>query len=221
MSLDTIGPTRRGSPELLGGVDGAVQELQVGRGGVRLAADVVRRGRVGGDGGQRRDQVADLEIGLEPAAGADAEDLPDAELDELLDHDRGRGAAHAAGLHGDRLAVEGAGVPEHPALRVALHGVVEEGLGDVFRAQRVAGKEAGVGVVAGFGTDVDRQAAEPTASSSAVQDAHRAASPTDRARARADPGLLRRGSRRAGLPRGRRAARRSGVSRQSRTGGTA
>ena len=93
-------------PQLLRRVDGAVDELPVRRGGVRLAADVVPGGAVGGDGGQRDDQVAEREVRLEPAAGADADELLDAELDELLDHDRRRRAAHPGRLHGDRPAVD-------------------------------------------------------------------------------------------------------------------
>ena len=51
---------------------------------------------------------------------------------------------------------EGAGEAEHPALGVALHDVLEEGLGDVLGAQRVAGEEAGLGVVARARSNVDR-----------------------------------------------------------------
>ena len=109
--------------------------------------------------GERDDQVAERHVGLEAAAGADAEDLLHAELHELLDHDRGRRAAHPARLHGDGLALERARVAEHPALGVPLDRVVEERLGDVLRAQRVAGQEAAVGVVAGLGTEVDRHRA--------------------------------------------------------------
>ena len=57
-----------------------------------------------------------------------------------------------------------AGVAEHPALAVALDGVVEVGLRDVLRAQRVAGEQAGLGVVAGLGSDVDRHGGEPRVS---------------------------------------------------------
>ena len=43
------------------------------------------------------------------------------------------------------------------------HGVVEERLGDVLRAQRIAGQEACLGVVAWLGADVDRHGGEPIA----------------------------------------------------------
>ena len=149
--------------ELLRVVHGAVDQLPVGGRRVRLAADQVRRGRVGRHGGDRDDQVADREVGLEPAAGADAEDALDAELDQLLDHDPGRRAAHARGLHRDRLAVERARVAEHPALGVHLADVLHERLGDVLGAQRVARQQARVGVVAGLGSQVDRHGRNPSA----------------------------------------------------------
>jgi uridine phosphorylase len=47
------------------------------------------------------------------------------------------------------------------SLGVALDGAVEVRLGDVPRAQRIAGKQAGLGVVASFGADVDRHAKNP------------------------------------------------------------
>ena len=50
-------------------------------------------------------------------------------------------------------------VAEHPALAVHLGHVLEVRLGDVLRAQRVAGEEDGFGVVAGLGSEVDRHGA--------------------------------------------------------------
>ena len=149
--------------EVLRQVHRLVDEAEVGGRRVRLAEHVVRRGRVGGGRRDRDHEVAHRHVGLEAAAGADAHDLLDAELDELLDHDRRRGAAHAARLHGDGLAVERSGVAEHPALAVPLDDVVEERLGDVLRPERVAGEEAGFGVVAGVGTNVNWHARKPRA----------------------------------------------------------
>ena len=106
---------------------------------------------------QRHDQVAEPVVRLQPAAGADAHQPLDAELDELLDDDRRRRAAHPRRLHRDRAALPHARVSEHAALGVPLDDVVEVGLGDVLRAQRIAGKEARLRVVAGLGADVDRQ----------------------------------------------------------------
>src|SRR3954451_3256631 len=61
--------------DLLRGVHGAVDD-RPGRGGaVRLVRDEVHRGRVGGYRGQRDDQVAQLMVRLQPAAGADADQL--------------------------------------------------------------------------------------------------------------------------------------------------
>ena len=123
---------------------------------MRLVADEVHRGRVGRDGGQRDDQVAERVVRLQPAAGADAHELLDAELDELLEDDRRAGAAHARALHGDRLALVRARVAEQAALGVSLHDVVEVGLGDVLGAQRVAREQARLGVLARLGSNVDR-----------------------------------------------------------------
>ena len=67
-------------------------------------------------------------------------------------------------LDGDGLALPGAAEAEHPALGVRLHDVVEVRVGDVLRAQRVAGKEDRFGVVAGLGADVDGHGAHPIAS---------------------------------------------------------
>ena len=78
---------------------------------------------------------------------------------------------------------------EHPALGVRLDDVVEIRLGDVLRAQRVAGEEDGLGVVAGLGADVDRHGAQPYSLASI---ASRTVRQPD---ARADPRLLRARSR--------------------------
>jgi hypothetical protein len=48
------------------------------------------------------------------------------------------------------MALEGAGVAEHPALGVHLARVLEEGLGDVLRAKRVARQQARFCIVAGL-----------------------------------------------------------------------
>jgi hypothetical protein len=77
--------------------------------------------------------------GLQAAACSDADELLAAELDELLEDDRRAGAAHPRPLHRDRLAPVGARVPEQPALGVPLDDVLEERLGDVLGAERVAG----------------------------------------------------------------------------------
>ena len=166
-----------GLAEVLRLVHRLVDEAEVGGRRVRLAEHVVRRGRVGRGRRERDHEVAHRHVGLEAAAGADAHDLLDAELDELLDHDRRRGASHPARLDGDGLAVERSGVAEHPALAVPLHDVVEERLGDVLRPERVAGEEAGFGVVAGVGTNVNWHARKPRGS---TWHAHQARRPRHR-----------------------------------------
>src|SRR6185312_16170104 len=49
---------------------------------------------------------------------------------------------------------ERTGVAEHPALPVLLLGPLQEGLGDVFRAQRIARDETGLRVVAFLSSDM-------------------------------------------------------------------
>jgi hypothetical protein len=55
-----------------------------------------------------------------------------------------------------RAATEGTREAEHSALAVHLTRLAEERVGYVLGAQRVAGEEAGLGVVAGLGTEMDR-----------------------------------------------------------------
>ena len=140
-------------------------------------------------------------MGLKPPARADAQQLLHAELDQLLEDDRRARAAHAGALHRDRLPLVGAGVAEQPALGVLLDGIVEVRLGDVLRPERVAGEQAGLGVLARLGSNVDRHGAHPNLVR-LLRDVK-----GDRARARADPRVLRPGPGRARLPRGRRPAR--------------
>ena len=144
--------------DLLRGVHRAVDDDQT-RSGSAARCDEVHRGRVGGHRGQRDDQIAERVVRLQPAAGADADQLLAAELDQLLEDDRRAGAAHAGALHRDRLALVGAGVAEQAALGVPLLDVVEVGLGDVLGAQRVAGEENRLGVLARLGANVDRHGA--------------------------------------------------------------
>ena len=129
-----------------------------------LAGDQVRRRGVGRHGGERDDHVAERVVGLEAAARADPQEARDAELDELLEDDRRRRAAHARALDGDGLALPGAGVPEEPSLLVDLPDVRQVGLGDVLRPERVTREQAGLGVVAGISAKVDRHARNPTVS---------------------------------------------------------
>ena len=98
-------------------------------------------------------------MGLQAAAGADADELLAAQLDQLLEDDRRPRAAHAGALHRDREALVEAGVPEEPALGVPLLDLGQEGLGDVLGAQGIARQENCLGVLAGLGANVDRHGA--------------------------------------------------------------
>ena len=89
------------------------------------------------------------------------------------------------------------GETEHPALPVSLHDVLEEGLGHVLRPEGVSGKKARLGVLAGLCTNVNRHGG--------IVPGHGAPGQAPSAVPR--PRLLRRGSGRARLPRGRGPAR--------------
>ena len=146
---------------LLRRVDRPVDELPVRRRTVRLAADEVVGRAVVGYCGEGHDQVAELVVRLQPAAGPDPQQLLDAELDQLLEHDRRTRAAHARSLNRDRLAFVCTGVPQQTALRVSLLDVVEVRLGDVLRAKRITGKEASLRVLPRLGSNVDRHEGQP------------------------------------------------------------
>ena len=145
---------------MLRDVDRLVDELPARGRAVRLSADEVGCGRVGGDGRDGHDEVAERVVGLQPSARADAEEAFHAELDQLLEDDRRARAAHAGSLDGYGLAVPGARVAEEPALAVHLPRVLEERLGDVLRAERIAREQARVRVVARLGSKMDRHRAE-------------------------------------------------------------
>src|SRR5690242_19583390 len=125
--------------ELLRRVDGPMDELPVGGRAVRVAADVVPCGAVGRDSGERHDEVSEHQVLLKAAARADAEETLDAELNELLHHDRRGRTAHPGRLHRDRMPLVLPGEAEQASLRVSLHGIVEVRLGDVLRPDRVSG----------------------------------------------------------------------------------
>ena len=105
---------------VLGDVHGLVDELPARRRAVRLAADEMRGGRVRRHGRDRDDEVAERVVGLEPAAGADAEEPLHPELDQLLEDDGRARAAHPGPLHRDRLTLPTSRVPEQTALGVHL-----------------------------------------------------------------------------------------------------
>ena len=136
-------------------VHGLVDETEICGRRVRLAGNVVRGGSVRGRCRESNHEVAHREVRLESAAGSDPHDLLNAERRELLDHDRCGGASHPTRLDRDGLTVEGSREPEHAPLAVSLYDVLEEGLGYVLGAERVAREKAGFGVIAGVGTYVN------------------------------------------------------------------
>ena len=85
------------------------------------------------------------------AGGADADDVLDAVLGvQLVGIDADGRHAHAAAHHADGAALIGAGVAVHTADVGDKARVLEEGLGNEFGAQRVAGHQDGLGEIAVF-----------------------------------------------------------------------
>ncbi len=114
-------------------------------------------GAVGADRLARDDQVAERQAGGERTAGADADQAPGAEGDQLGQDDRRRGAAHAGGLDRQRLAVgaRGAGVAPQAAVVVEHQRLDEQRLRERQRAAGVAGQQHALGQRGG-GVQVDR-----------------------------------------------------------------
>lgn len=129
----------------LAGLDGAARQQEVGDGG-EGAGQLVLRGVVGvGAGAGGDDEVAHVEVLLDGACGAHADDgLHVVEVEELVGVDADGGAAHAVAHDADAAAVAHAGVAQHAAHLVEEHGVLQVVLGHKLDAQRVASHDDGV-----------------------------------------------------------------------------
>ena len=154
-------PTRTFLPSSFACMDGAVNELPVGRRRVRLAAEQVRRGRVGGTSpiarrsGRRATCRAAGRRRCRRGGSASTPSMASSSITIAAD-----GQPMPLDWTDTGLPSERAGVSRACRARsFTSPGVFEERLGDVLRPQRVAGEEAGVGVVAGLGTEVDRHGA--------------------------------------------------------------
>ena len=134
-------------PLLPGDLLGLADQREGGDGG-EGTGELVLGGVAGvGAGAQGDDQVADVEVFLDGAGGADAHDVLHAvEVEKLIGVDTHGGASHAAALDGDRDAVVLAGIAQHTADTVDLHGVGEEVFGDELGPEGIAGHEHGGGV---------------------------------------------------------------------------
>ena len=88
------------------------------------------------------DDVVEVDVRLQGTARSHAHEARAAELvDQLVGVQRDRGDAHARPHDGYRCASVGAGVAQHVAHGVELLRVLQVGLGDELRAQRVSGQE--------------------------------------------------------------------------------
>ena len=86
--------------------------------------------------------VVQVDVWLQGTARAHTHEARAAELvNQLVGVQRDRGDAHARSHNGYRGAAVGAGVAQHVAHGVELLGVLQVGLGDELRAQRVSGQE--------------------------------------------------------------------------------
>ena len=120
-------------------------ELRVGE--HTISCEERPRGAVEADGLARDHEVAEREVRRERAAGADADQPPRAERDQLRQDDRRRGAAHARRLDRERLAVgaRGAGVAPEAAMVVEHQRLLQQRLRERERAPGVAGQQHPLG----------------------------------------------------------------------------
>ena len=145
----------RVNPMGLGGVDRLAQQFIAGEGRkvVAVEADAVDLGI--GARAHADDHVEQLDVIADRAAGADPDQVLDAVFgDQLSRIDRTGRDAHAGTHHRHPLALVGAGKAEHIAHVAHLTDIVQEGLGDIFRSQRVAGQQDGLGKITGLGVDM-------------------------------------------------------------------
>ena len=122
-------------------VDGTVEDIADDGG--------VRAGRLGNQ------HIAQMDIRVHGAAGADAEELLAAEfMDELMHVDRDGRDAHARALDRYGNALVGAREAEDIADGGVLLRIVEEVLGDELGAQRVARQQDALSDLALFGSNM-------------------------------------------------------------------
>jgi hypothetical protein len=122
---------------------GRAERLQQrGVGGQRPRRAERAAGTVLGDRGLGEDQVAEAQLGLQRAAGADADEPLGPEPDQLLGDDRRARAAHSRRLDGQQFAVgRGSGVAPEAAVVVEHARLIGELLRQTERATGVAGQQ--------------------------------------------------------------------------------
>ena len=109
-------------------------------------------GKVGiGAGALRDHQIIQVDILLNGARGADADDiLHTVAVEQLVGINADGGHTHAGCHDGDLDALVGAGVALHTPDVVDEDGVFQKILGDEFAAQRVAGHQDGLAEITGL-----------------------------------------------------------------------
>jgi hypothetical protein len=128
------------------------QQAEIGERRIIVGAEAVLDDGAIGGGALRQDEVSHLDLGIETATGADADQRFGAiDVDQFMHVDGQRGLAHAGGLDGNRLALPGAGIAQAIAHRIDQSGIFEKRLGDPFGAQRVPRQQHGLGIVSGLG----------------------------------------------------------------------
>ena len=130
------------------GCDGGAEECIVrngGEGGGFAETEVLHIVGIGA-GGLSGHQITQLQVILQCAGGADADDVVDViEIEELPAVDADGRDTHTGSHDGDRDTLPGAGVALNSADIVDQNGVGEEGFGDELGAQWITGHEHGFG----------------------------------------------------------------------------
>ncbi len=138
-------------------------------GGHTLAGPECARGPVEADRLARDHELPQREAGCKRPAGPHAHGASHAERDQLVQDDRGRGAAHARGLDRERLAVRarGAGVAPKAAMVVEHARLCDQDLRERERAPGIARQQHALGQRGG-GAQVDRRRPGPLERNSGI-----------------------------------------------------
>lgn len=143
--------------EGLAGLDGLAQQPEVRDRGERPRQPELGAVVGVGAGALGEDQVADAEVGVVGAGGADADNGVDVvEIEKLVGIDADRGDSHPVAHHADFLSLIGSREAEHPADPVHDDRVFEVVVRHILGAERVAGHDDGPGDFVVVGPDVGR-----------------------------------------------------------------
>src|ERR687885_485446 len=138
-----------------GSMIGSMNNVEVSRRSVRDAlCDRGDRPASGGGGGSDS-QIPKLHLRMVTAAGPNPEEISDAELDQLLSHNRRARTSHSRGLDGDRFSFVSTGITKHPPLLGHEPRILEEILGNVPRPPGITRQQHALGEVPRLRPHVD------------------------------------------------------------------